>query len=58
VPAGDTAEAVVIWKDTGNPATSPLIAYIDTITGWPIATSGGDIVAQWDNGAYKIFAIA
>lgn len=58
VAAGDTAEAVVIWKDTGNPATSPLIAYVDVITGFPIATNGGDIVAQWDNGSYKIFAIA
>jgi hypothetical protein len=58
VAGGDTAEAVVIWKDTGNPATSPLIAYIDTITGFPIATNGGDIVAQWDSGANKIFSIA
>jgi hypothetical protein len=58
VAAGDTAEAIVLWKDTGNPATSQLIAYIDTITGFPIATNGGDIIAQWDNGTYKIFAIA
>jgi hypothetical protein len=57
VTAGDTAEAVVIWKDTGNPATSPLLAYIDTITGFPLATNGGDITVQWDNGANKIFSL-
>lgn len=58
VTSGDTTEAVVLYKDTGSSATSPLIAYIDTITGFPMATNGGDIVAQWDNGTYKIFKIA
>jgi hypothetical protein len=57
VTAGDTSEGVVIYKDTGSAATSPLIAYIDTITGFPLATNGGDITIQWDNGAYKIFSL-
>ena len=57
VTAGDTCEAVVIWKDTGVPGTSPLLAYIDTITGFPLLTNGGDITVQWDNGAYKIFSL-
>jgi hypothetical protein len=57
VAAGATLEAVVIYKDTGDPATSPLIAYIDTITGFPLATNGGDITIQWDSGAYKIFSL-
>lgn len=57
VTAGDTSEGVVIWKDTGNPATSPVLAYIDTITGFPLATNGGDITVKWDDGAYKIFAL-
>lgn len=57
VTAGDTLEGVVIYKDTGVAGTSPLIAYIDTITGFPLATNGGDITIQWDNGAYKIFAL-
>lgn len=57
VTAGDTLEAVVLYKDTGNPATSPLLAYIDTITGFPLATNGGDITPQWDNGTYKIFSL-
>lgn len=57
VAAGDTSEGVVIYKDTGNPATSPLIAYIDTLTGFPLATNGGNITVQWDSGAYKIFSL-
>lgn len=57
VTAGDTSEGVVIYKDTGVAGTSPLLLYIDTITGFPLATNGGDIVIQWDNGAYKIFSL-
>jgi len=57
VAAGDTAEAVVLYMDTGNAATSPLLAYIDQITGFPLATTGGDITPQWDNGAYKILSL-
>ena len=57
VAAGDTLEGVVIYKDTGVAGTSPLLAYIDTITGFPLATNGGDITIQWDNGAYKIFSL-
>lgn len=58
VAGGDTALAVVLYHDTGTGSTSQLIAYIDTITGFPIATNGGDITVVWDNGSYKIFAIA
>ena len=57
VTAGDTLEGVVIYKDTGVAGTSALIAYIDTITGFPLATNGGDITIQWDNGTYKIFSL-
>ena len=57
VAAGDTLEGVVIYKDTGVAGTSPLLHYIDTITGFPLATNGGDITVQWDSGAFKIFAL-
>lgn len=30
---GNSIEAIVIYKDTGDEATSPLIAWIDTATG-------------------------
>ena len=57
VTAGDTSEGVVIYKDTGSAATSPLLIYIDSITGFPLATNGGDITAAWDNGSNKIFSL-
>jgi hypothetical protein len=57
VTAGSTAKAVVIYKDTGLASTSALLAYIDTIVGFPLATNGGDITIIWDSGANKIFAL-
>jgi hypothetical protein len=57
VAAGSTCEGVVIYKDTGTPGSSALLAYIDTITGFPLATNGGDITIQWDNGAFRIFSL-
>lgn len=57
VPTGETSEGVVLAKWTGDEATSPLIAYIDQITGFPVATNGGNVVVQWDNGAFKIFSL-
>lgn len=57
VTAGSTAKCVVLYKDTGSDATSPLLAFIDVITGFPLATNGGDITVQWDNGTYKIFSL-
>jgi hypothetical protein len=54
---GSSAEALVIWKDTGTASTSPLIAYIDTATNLPITPNGGDITVAWDSGANKIFKL-
>ena len=54
---GSTVTAAVIYKDTGNINTSPLIAYIDTATGLPVTPSGGDILIQWDTGTNKIFKL-
>lgn len=57
IAAGATTEGVVIYKHTGNSATSPLIFYADTVTGFPMTTSGGAIEVRWDDGAYKIFSL-
>ena len=54
---GASIEAIIIYKDTGVDATSPLIAYIDTATGLPITPNGGDIIVTWDNGPNKIFKL-
>lgn len=55
--SGPSIEAIIIYRDTGTEATSPLIAYIDTATGLPITPNGGDIIVTWDNGTNKIFKV-
>lgn len=57
VTSGSTASRLVIYKDTGLSSSSPLLAVIDTITGFPLATNGGDIQVVWDSGANKIFSL-
>jgi hypothetical protein len=54
---GSAVAQVIIARDTGNDATSPLIARIDTATNLPFTPNGGDITVQWDNGANKIFKL-
>lgn len=53
---GDESEALVIYKHTGDPATSPLLIYVDSYTGLVggITPSGGPIVILWPNGGNKI----
>jgi hypothetical protein len=55
--SGVSIEVILIYKDTGDAATSPLIAYIDTATGLPITPNGGDIIVTWDNGPNRIFKL-
>jgi hypothetical protein len=54
---GDVSEGILIYEDTGDEATSHLIAYIDTATGLPVTPNGGNITITWDSGANKIFAL-
>ena len=55
VTTGQTAVGVVIYKDTGTPTTSKLIAYLD-ITDTP--TNGGDITINFatpaNGGIFKL----
>ena len=59
VPAGTgtaaQSEAIVIYRDTGDAATSDLIAFLDTGTGLPLVTNGGNAVITWD--AAGIFTV-
>lgn len=50
-----TVGALVIYKDTGNVSTSPLIAYIELNTA--ITPNTGNITVTWSDGASKIFAL-
>jgi hypothetical protein len=54
---GDQFEYLVIYQDTGNAATSRLIAIIDTATGLAFTPSGSDIIVNWSNGASRIFKL-
>lgn len=46
---GNSVEALVIYIDTGTPATSRLVAYIDTgVTGLPVTPSGININVAWN----------
>ena len=46
---GNSAEALVIYVDTGTAGTSRLVAYIDTgVTGLPVTPNGGDISITWN----------
>lgn len=47
--SGASVEAVVLYLDTGTPATSRLIAFIDTgVTGLPVTPNGGNISIAWN----------
>lgn len=54
--SGTTAEAIVIFQDTGTPGTDRLIAYIDTASsGLPVTPNGGDITVTWNaSGIFKL----
>ena len=53
---GNSAEALVLYIDTGVAGTSRLVAYIDTsVTGLPVTPNGGDITLTWN--ASGIFAL-
>lgn len=50
-----TIEALVIFKNTGNPATSRLIKYIDTATGLPVSAGAPQVDVTWAaEGIFKL----
>ena len=55
--SGPSCAALAIFRDTGSPSTSRLIAYITNAVGLPVKPDGGDITIQWDTGASKIFKL-
>jgi hypothetical protein len=53
---GNSAEALIIYIDTGTAGTSPLVAFIDVgVTGLPVTPNGGNIAVTWN--ATGIFAL-
>ena len=57
-PVGDVSEALVIFKDTGDATTSPLIGYFDSnIQNLPIFLNGAKVTVLFDAGVDGIFQI-
>ncbi|WP_103018110.1 hypothetical protein [Alicycliphilus denitrificans] len=54
---GNTAKALALFRSTGSAATSPLLCYLDEITGFPFSTNGGDVTVPWSNGSFKILSL-
>lgn len=54
---GAVIRYVALYKDTGSPATSRLIALIDTGANLPYTPNGGAITIAWDTGPNGIFRI-
>lgn len=52
--AAPTVEAIVIYKDTGSAATSPLLMLIDTATGLPTVAGATQADIAWSNGSNRI----
>lgn len=46
VPAGAAIDCLAVFKDTGTPASSNILFYID---GFTVTPNGGDITIQWQN---------
>lgn len=57
IATGSTIAAFVLFKDTGNAATSALLAYSTEATGFPASTNGGSVAIPWSNGPSKIIAL-
>lgn len=57
VAAGAAIQYLVIYQDTGNSATSRLIACMDTGTGMPVTPNGTDINIVWAASSPNIFKL-
>lgn len=57
LPAGQVAQALAVYKNTGVPETSALIGYFDNVTGFPAQTNNGSLLVRISDGAYKLFTL-
>jgi hypothetical protein len=57
VAVGPANQMIVMFKDTGNAATSILIAHIDSYAGLPVTPTGVDILVVLPNDVNKIFQL-
>lgn len=55
--SGDQFEYVIIYKDTGVAATSPLLVLLDSAVGLPYTPAGNNVTITWDDDSDKIFRL-
>ena len=55
--SGNSIEAIVLYADTGSASSSRLLAYLDSGTGLPITTNGGQVDITWPNDGNGIFKL-
>jgi len=55
--SGDQFEYIILFKDTGDSTTSPLIMCIDSAVGLPFTPEGGSVKIKWSNLVSKIFKL-
>jgi hypothetical protein len=54
---GSSAEAMVLYQDTGVAGTSNLYIYFDTLQGLPVTPNGTNVVVQFANDTSRVFQI-
>lgn len=52
---GQIGQALIYYVDSGTPATSPLVGYMDTTTGLPVTPNGQDITVNF-SGSVLVFS--
>lgn len=57
VTTANLFNALVIYKDTGTAATSPLLLYLDDVENFPSTSDGSDVPIKWPDNTYKIFSL-
>ena len=57
VASGSTVRYLVLYKDTGNASTSPLLIYFDDVPGFPFLTNGAEVTIRWPSGAGRILSL-
>ena len=54
---GRTVSSLILYRDSGDPATSELIAFFDTGAGLPLFLQGSDVSINWPESGARIFTL-
>ena len=54
---GSVLGSLLIYKDTGNAATSPVLLNLTDVVGFPMNTNGSGVQLRWSDGSAKLFSL-